>query len=132
MFHAKTQRTRVLVVDDETVIALTTAAILRQEGYETATAFDGDAAIEAAHSFQPHLLLTDICMPARDGIDTACEVLAFCPDCEVVFLSGHAYASDLIATCVRRSSVLVKPVDPGNLLRTVASVLGREKLPCVA
>ncbi len=122
------QGARVLVVDDEPVIALTTAAILQQEGYETATAFDGDAAIQKAHSFHPHLLLTDICMPARDGIETASEVLAFCPDCQVVFVSGHTYVSDLVTSCAPRTSVLAKPVDPRNLLRTVASVLARERV----
>ncbi len=128
MAHEHRQCARVLVVDDEAVIAITTAAILEQAGYETATAFNGDAAINTARRFHPHLLLTDISMPRRDGIETAREVLAFCPDCQVVFVSGDASAPDLASTCASPSSLLDKPVDPRNLLRTVASVLARDHL----
>lgn len=119
---------RVLVVDDDPLIALTTAAILQREGYKTATAFTGEAAVQEARTFQPHLLLTDICMPARNGIETACEIIAFCPSCKVIFISGHTNALDLVQACAPKFSVLAKPIHPRDLLRSIASLLGRGQL----
>ena len=65
MTKEKQQRARVLVVDDERIIASTLTAILKQEGYEAETAFSGDDAVELARDFHPQLSEMKGCFAAR-------------------------------------------------------------------
>ena len=53
-------KTRVLVADDELIIANTLAIILNQSGFETRTVYSGEEAIVMARSFQPDLLISDV------------------------------------------------------------------------
>lgn len=62
---------RVLVVDDNHDVALTLAALVRYSGHEVRTAHDGPAAIEAARSYLPQLVLIDIGLPGMDGYEVA-------------------------------------------------------------
>lgn len=62
---------RVLVVDDNHDVALTLAALVRYNGHEVRTAHDGPAAIEAAASYRPQLVLIDIGLPGMDGYEVA-------------------------------------------------------------
>jgi two-component system OmpR family response regulator len=58
---------RILVVDDQEDILMTTALVLRKGGHEVATASNGVEAIEVARSLEPDLILMDIEMPRMDG-----------------------------------------------------------------
>ncbi|MDQ5836306.1 MAG: response regulator, partial [Acidobacteriota bacterium] len=66
--HRGGTSSRVLVVDDEENVRITTAAILEQEGYEVATASDGREALEMAAHKHFDLVLTDLRMDDMDGI----------------------------------------------------------------
>jgi CheY-like chemotaxis protein len=61
---------RILVVDDDGEMRDAVARILRGAGYEVELADDGDAAIEAQRARPADVLLTDVFMPARDGLET--------------------------------------------------------------
>ncbi len=65
---------KILVVDDEPNILLSLEFILEEEGFEVATAGDGEEALEQAASFLPDLVLLDVAMPRRDGYDV-CRLL---------------------------------------------------------
>jgi DNA-binding response OmpR family regulator len=58
---------RVIVVDDEQVIANTLAIILNQAGFEARAVFSGEQAIELLESFQPEMLIADVVMPGMTG-----------------------------------------------------------------
>ena len=60
---------RVLVVDDEPAIADLVSTTLRYEGFETATAGDGRAALESVEAFRPDLLVLDVMLPDLDGFE---------------------------------------------------------------
>jgi two-component system response regulator MprA len=63
-----TQRARVLAVDDDTAIVSLVAGVLRDDGYDVATALDGAAALSLlATGWQPALILLDVAMPRMDG-----------------------------------------------------------------
>jgi two-component system alkaline phosphatase synthesis response regulator PhoP len=66
--------TRVLIVDDEPNIVISLEFLMRQQGYETRTAGDGDQALEEAERFQPDLVLLDVTLPGRDGFEV-CQKL---------------------------------------------------------
>ena len=66
---------RVLIAEDEALIRLDLAEMLREEGYEVVgEAGDGQEAVELAESLKPDLVIMDVKMPRRDGIDAAAEI----------------------------------------------------------
>ena len=68
---------RVLVAEDEALIRLDLVEMLREEGYEVvAEARDGQEAVELTFEHRPDLVIMDVKMPRRDGIDAAAEIAA--------------------------------------------------------
>src|SRR5215472_19238238 len=66
---------RVLIAEDEALIRLDLAEMLREEGYEiVGEAGDGQEAVELAERHKPDLVIMDVKMPRRDGIDAASEI----------------------------------------------------------
>jgi CheY-like chemotaxis protein len=116
---------RIYVVDDEKVIAVTIAAILKQSGFD-ATAFTNPKhALQRAAEEAPDLLLTDVVMPEMSGIDLAIEIKNSCPDCRILLFSGQAATSDMLEVARQRGHVfdiLSKPIHPTDLLAAISGV----------
>jgi len=71
------RRPRVLIAEDEALIRLDLAEMLREEGYQVVgEASDGQEAVDLAESLRPDLVIMDVKMPRRDGIDAAAEIAA--------------------------------------------------------
>ncbi|NGP06983.1 response regulator [Rhodococcus sp. 14C212] len=71
------QPRRVVVAEDEALIRLDLVEMLREEGYEVVgEAGDGQRAVELAEELKPDLVIMDVKMPRRDGIDAASEIAA--------------------------------------------------------
>lgn len=119
--------TRILVVDDEHVIADTLAIILRRSGFEAAVAYDAVTAIEKARDWQPDLLLSDVVMPDTDGIEAASRILGFLPRCCMLLIAGQAgvvaAVTDAAQTREHSFPVLAKPVRPSELLDRIRRML---------
>ena len=79
---------RILIVDDEHVIADTLMAIFGKGGFDARVAYSTDDALLRAREFAPDLLLCDINMPGRDGLELIEELLREQPDCRVMVLTG--------------------------------------------
>jgi CheY-like chemotaxis protein len=112
-------RVRVLVADDERVIADTLAIILRQNGYEVTAVYDGVEAVETARAWRPDLFLGDVVMPNMDGIQAAIRILAIDPKCRILLLSGQAATTDLLHDARRQGhefEIMLKPIYPSQLL----------------
>jgi CheY-like chemotaxis protein len=112
-------RRRVLVVDDEQVIADTLAKILDLNGYEASAVYTGTAAVESARSLQPDLIISDVIMPDMDGIQAAISIRSFLPDCKILLFSGQAATADLLENARAQGhefEILGKPVHPSDLL----------------
>jgi len=110
---------RVLVVDDEQVIADTLAKILDLNGYEASAVYTGTAAVENARSLQPELIISDVIMPDMDGIQTAISIRSFLPNCKILLFSGQAATADLLENARAQGhefEILGKPVHPSDLL----------------
>ena len=110
---------RVLVADDERVIADTLAMILSQSGFETRAVYSGEQALEVAASFQPEMLISDVIMAGVNGIDAAIEIRRMLPQIKVLLFSGQAATADLLEKARARGydfEILAKPVHPQDLL----------------
>jgi DNA-binding response OmpR family regulator len=124
--HSNGHRPRVLVVDDEAVIADTLAEILSLSGFPAIAAYDGNGALGAALLQPPEMLITDVALPGMNGIELAITVKRVYPDCKILLFSGQATTADLLATARRdgyRFTLLNKPLAPQELLATVATHL---------
>jgi len=110
---------KVLVVDDERLLADTTAAILGRSGFIAKTAYDGFDALEAMASFHPECLLTDIMMPAMNGIELAIATTKMYPATKILLFSGQGGISNILEesrACGFEFPLLAKPVHPSRLI----------------
>jgi two-component system nitrogen regulation response regulator NtrX len=116
---------RVLLVDDEPNIRRMVGALLQQEGYETADAPNGAAALAAVRDAAPDAILLDLMMPGGpDGLATLEELKRALPDVPVVMMSGKASLADAVrATKAGAFQFLEKPLTPEGLLVAVRSAL---------
>ena len=115
---------RVLVVDDEENVRITTAAILEQEGYEVETAGDGREALSKVRGGEFDLVLTDLRMEDMDGSTLLGELHARHPEVVTVVLTGYASIESSI-DALRQGvyDYLVKPCVVDDLKRTVRRAL---------
>jgi CheY-like chemotaxis protein len=112
-----TDACKVLVVDDDRDNADTTAMLLQMWGHEAEAAYSADDSISKAVALDPDVILLDIGMPGKNGIDLAGELRAFCPDAKLLALTGFTQA-DIVrrARDAGFSDVLFKPA-PARVLK---------------
>jgi len=110
---------KVLVADDEQVIANTLAIILNQAGFEARAVYSGEKALEELDGFQPDMLISDVIMTGMTGIEVAIETRKKLPNCKVLLFSGQAATADLLERARAQGhefDILAKPVHPTDLL----------------
>jgi DNA-binding response OmpR family regulator len=110
---------RILIVDDEAVIADSLALIFRASGFEARSVYSGERAMELAPSFEPDVLISDVVMRGVTGIEVGIYVREHLPSCRVLLFSGQAATSDLIQAADTKGyhfDILTKPVHPNVLL----------------
>src|SRR5579863_9455102 len=114
-----TAKPRVLIADDECVIADTLALILNQGGFEARAVYSCVKALEMAPAFRPDLLISDVIMSELNGIEAAVKMKAILPDIRVFLLSGQTATAELIEKQNAASygfEVLTKPLHPQDLI----------------
>ena len=112
-------RPKVLVVDDEQIIADTLAKILELNGYDASAVYTGTSAVDTARTTQPDLIISDVIMPDMNGIEAAIRIREFLPDCKILLFSGQAATADLLESARVKGhefEILAKPVHPADLL----------------
>ncbi len=112
--------TRVLVVDDEQLIADTLARILNLNGFSASAVYSGDAALAALDTLCPDIVLSDVRMPGRSGIEVGILIRQQCPDTRVVLFSGQAGVSTLMDQARQNGygfELWPKPLHPRELVR---------------
>lgn len=110
---------KVLVVDDERVIADTLAIILNQAGFDASAVYTGNGAVESARTIRPDLIISDVIMPDMNGIEAAINIRSFLPSCKILLFSGQAATADLLESARAQGhefEILAKPVHPADLL----------------
>ncbi len=115
---------RVLVVDDERLIADTIVEILNRNGFVAQAAYDGEQAIEVARRNCPELVLSDVLMPRIDGVEAAIQISQICPTARIVLFSGQAATLEILSRARARGytfELLPKPIHPTKLIQHLKS-----------
>jgi molybdenum cofactor synthesis domain-containing protein len=125
--------TRVLIADDDSDIRDAIKVNLELEGYEVHVARDGDEALQQARALVPDLVLLDIMMPGRDGVEVCRDLKADARtrDSLVIFLTARSDTRDeAVGLIAGADDYIVKPFDPADLIVRVERVLaGRVTAP---
>lgn len=113
------KKPKVLVADDERVIADTLSMILNQSGFEARAVYSGEKALEEAPVFRPNMLISDVIMADLNGIDAAIRIREVLPEIKILLFSGQAATADLLEKARAHGhefEILAKPVHPQDLL----------------
>ncbi|CAA9336320.1 MAG: Response regulator of zinc sigma-54-dependent two-component system [uncultured Gemmatimonadaceae bacterium] len=125
MTTAADQR-RILVVDDDRVFRLSTAALLRADGHDVHTAAGGQEAVETLRASRFDLVLLDVKMPGTDGIGVVEALRLWGDSIPVLMISGVGTVDDAVrALHVGADDFLTKPVEPDLLSERVGELLER-------
>ena len=117
---------RVLIVDDEKVIAITLARIFSSKGYDARTAYSAEDALPLLDDWAPDLAVLDVSLPGMNGVDLAIGLKALRPNCRILLISGKPETLEVVERAGRSGHVLeliAKPVPPAFLLDRAAELL---------
>ena len=118
---------RILVVDDEVVVRSLLKTILKHDGHDVVEACDGVEAIESHRKEPADLVMVDLVMPKKHGLDTILEMREIHPETRFIVMTGALPSlldSENMATMLGDALTLAKPMTPPDLLRTVHEALG--------
>jgi DNA-binding response OmpR family regulator len=118
---------KILIVEDEDLIAKVLTIRLQGLGYQVETAVDGEAGLAAVKKFRPDLAIIDIGLPKIDG-NTLCELIKTDPDtkgAKVIMLTGKKLVGDMEKTFSSGADFYVnKPYEWPRLLEHVRKLIG--------
>lgn len=117
-----------LVVDDDVALAEMIGLVLSSEGYETAFCHDGQTAVEVFHQVNPDLILLDVMLPGKNGIEICKEIRAE-SDVPIVMLTARSDTTDVVVGLEAGADDYVpKPFKPKELVaRVKARLRGRDE-----
>ena len=119
--------TTVLVVEDEIEIARVVRDYLRNAGFEVIVVGDGGSAVASVRSAKPDLLVLDLGLPGRDGLDVAREIRRW-SDTPIVMLTARGDETDrIVGLEIGADDYVVKPFSPKELVARVRAVLRRSR-----
>ena len=121
---------RILIIDDDERTRKLFRKILEAESYEVIEASDGNEGIKLYRQDPTDLVITDIIMPEKEGIETIMELKKDFPDVKVIAVSGggHEEAESYlnIAKKVGAAEALTKPIKNDELVEIIANILNKK------
>jgi len=113
---------KILIIDDETEILELLSEVLQEEGYKVVKAVDGMEGLEVFQSETPDLVVTDIKMPRKDGLEVLKGIKGSGSDVDVIILTGHSDEATAIE-CLRSGAYdyLLKPVEDVEVFLTAVN-----------
>ncbi len=119
---------KVLLVDDEEQFVDVLAQRLETRGFQVSAAFNGDEAITFVDGHDVDVVILDVQMPGRDGIETLQEIKRVRPITEVIMLTGHATVETAIQGMkLGAYDYLMKPTDTAELVEKITKAQKRKK-----
>ncbi|MCH8920423.1 MAG: response regulator transcription factor [Chloroflexi bacterium] len=118
---------RVLVVEDEPMVAEVVERYLRRDGYAVSVVHDGDKAMDAFERFQPDLIVLDLMLPGLDGTEICRRVRAR-SQASIIMLTARGEETDkIVGLGMGADDYVTKPFSPRELAARVKAVLRRAK-----
>ena len=117
---------RILIVEDEKVVADTLGQILSANGYGIRIAYSAEDAIQTLSDWSPDLAILDVMLPKMNGIEFALVLTKNYPRCHVILFSGQPSVETLVENARREGhqfDILAKPVHPSVMLDAVSTLL---------
>ena len=118
---------RLLVIDDDEEIRIMLNSLFTDAGYEVDLAADGYEGVEAFKENHADLVITDIFMPNKDGLETIIELKRDYPEIKIIAMSGGGIDTELYLESAKKFGAVatfIKPFLPSELLKEVKKILG--------
>jgi DNA-binding response OmpR family regulator len=120
----------ILVIEDDDQIRALLRQILKKEGHEVLEAHEGKKGLRMYRENRPDLVITDMIMPGKDGVETIRELRRWNPDVRIIVVSGGGLiSSDFYLDLARRMGVFLtvnKPFTRTEILNAVNRLLQNE------
>ena len=117
----------ILIVDDDDQFRIMLRQIFELAGHHVTEASNGKECISAYQEKHADLVVTDIFMPEKEGIETIIELRRIFPDVKIIAMSGGGCINKddclLMARCLGAKKILTKPFSREKLLKTVSEIL---------
>jgi YesN/AraC family two-component response regulator len=118
---------KILLIDDDALVRRTIDRILHHMGHTVVMAENGGDGITLLQTENPELVITDIIMPDKEGIETIQEIRRLHPDMKIIAISGGARLGNMdylsMALKLGASEALAKPFDPSELIEAISRCL---------
>jgi len=118
---------RILIIDDDDQLRHMLCQALEQAGYETVEARDGEEGLEHYRATPTDLIITDILMPGREGLETIMELRRADPGIKIIAISGGGQTGNMtfleVARYLGAQRAFQKPFELRELLNAVREVL---------
>jgi two-component system chemotaxis response regulator CheY len=116
---------KVMIVDDAQFMRVRLAKLLTRNGYEVVEAENGEQAVQIYQSEKPDVVLMDITMPLKDGLEALAEIRGNDPDAKVIMLTALGQESMVVqAVQAGAKDYVVKPFNPKRVMSALEKVLG--------
>lgn len=120
---------KVLVIDDEKPIRDSLKGVLEDEGYEVYTAEDGTTGLRIVREIIPDVVLLDIWMPGKDGVEVLKEIKEELPQTQVIMMSGHGTIETAVKTTkIGAYDFIEKPISLDRLMLLVQNAIKYHRL----
>jgi len=123
---------RILLIEDEAMVAEVVRRYLERDGYTVSHVSDGAAALSTAKAFAPDLVVLDVMLPHRDGLDILRDLRTDGPRPAVIMLTARDEEIDkILGLGLGADDYVAKPFSPGELVARIKAVLRRTSLSAV-
>jgi len=118
---------KILVIDDDRMVRDTLKIILVAAGHEVMLTEDGNRGMQAFSTFTPDLVITDILMPEKEGMETIRDLRQLQPDIPIIAISGGGRVGNMsflrVAERFGANRTITKPFEPEHIVATIAELL---------
>ena len=118
---------KILVLDDEEAIRKMLKKLLEKNGYEVITASDGVQGVKLFKEHLPELIITDLIMPEKEGLETIRDLKSIKKDVKIIAISGGGLSDPItylkLSEKLGASKSFSKPIDNAELLSEVKKLL---------
>jgi len=121
--------TKILIIDDENMFREDLAKLLNRKGFDCLTAQTADEGLQKAQDFLPDIVLSDIEMPGKNGVDSVKDILLLHPDCSVIMMTAFG-SMDTAIEAFRQGAVdyILKPIVLDELEKKLVRIRENKRL----